>query len=323
MSMSVIAGILITFGIYLVCSDSINYVSKDFTKVVKEMFHLDKKSSLERYIFKIFMVISEEGKEKRDMNIFFSITSTLLIVSFYVLLSVFRSNAMEYGENLLMKDYATVFFLSLLLAMLPFAYIRTKLVLVQRAGSFEGEVFLKELFTQYKLANNNIITAILETVKSEIMTNEAPITKKALYHLSLKIMKIKTDAELQEALDDFVYAINTNWIKILANDFYSAIRDKTDIYFGLEDQLENCKLINESLEADKRGNLESMIMINYLTPFFIVFLTKMALEMMPLEKLVEYQFHTTTGIKNVCLITISIVSSYITTKLLTKPKYDV
>lgn len=315
----IICGIAL-LAIYLLFLDSINYLFKYLCYKIKSNFTFIESIKIKKYISKIFMVISKDKNEKRDENIFYGLTVGILILSLYSLISVFQYNAVISGITLQGKEIITAILFSIIMAAIPFIYIRTKLTIRQRSGSFEGEALLKELFTQYKIANGNIITTITETVKE--LTSEQPVTKRALFRLSLRVTSIKTEEEMKEAIEEFVFVINTNWAKSLGNDFYSAIWEKVDIYAGIEGLLEDCKIINANLEADKRGNLESAAMINFLAPLFIFLFGKMAIETIPISKLLYYQFYTDTGIKMFCLIIISIALTAIVVKLLTKPKYD-
>lgn len=312
--------VIMLIAIYIFFSDCINYVFKDVFYQIKNTFTFLENTKSKKYISKIFMVISKDKNETRDEKIFYFITIGIFVISLYALISVFKYNAVTSGLALRSNEIIIAVIFSIIMALIPYIYIRTKLTLMQRSGSFEGETLLKELFTQYKIADGNIITTITETVKE--LTSEQPVTKRALFRLSLRITSIKTEEEMKESIEDFVYAINTNWAKSLGNDFYSAIWEKVDIYAGIEGLLEDCKIINANLEADKRGNLESAAMINLLAPIFIFLFGKMAIETIPIKKLLYYQFYTDTGVKMFCLIIISIALTSIVVKLLTKPKYD-
>ncbi|MDD2569432.1 MAG: hypothetical protein PHQ49_07300 [Clostridia bacterium] len=296
---------LLLIGIYLIFSDNIIYLIKDFLFRFRKINSAANKSRLKKHFEKIFIVISKDNKEKRDEQIFYALTIIVFIFSFYALTKLL---------------YITGSLVSLAFTIMPYVYIRAKLVLKQRTGSFEGEAFLREIFTQYKRCNRYIITTIDETVKN--LSDEEPVTKRALFRVSLRIKSTKSDAELKEILNDFVYALNTNWSRLLADNLFSAISEKIDVYPGLKDLYESCKKINKNLEANKRENLESAGIIKLLAPGFIIMFTYLGASIMDMQKMMEYQFGTTTGVMMFCLIVISIVLGFIFINLMTKPKYE-
>ncbi|MDD4566034.1 MAG: hypothetical protein PHE79_11245 [Eubacteriales bacterium] len=292
-------------GIYLIFKDGISYLLKDISLKFKALKRLLNKSRLERHIERIFMVISSDQKEKRDKNLFYCVTVLLFAVASYFLVKMLGNTGM---------------LLCLVITAMPYIYIRATLVLKQRSGSFEGEAFLREIFTQYKRCNRNIITTIDETVKS--LSDNEPVTKRALFRVSLRVKSIKTDEELKDLLADFIYALNTNWSRMLADNLYSAIRDKTDIQAGLQDLYEGCKKINKKLEISKRDNLEAAGMMKFLGPIFIALFAYMGAQTMEVKKMIAYQFNTKTGVLLFCLILLSFVIGNIIINLATKQKYD-
>ena len=297
---------LLVIGIYLIFSDSINYLFKDILVKFRKLNALTNNGRFKIHIEKIFIVISKENMEKRDVNIFYISTILIFLITFYYLVKSLD------GVGVI---------LSITLSLLPYAYIRTKLILLQRSGSFEGEALLREIFTQYKTNERNIITTIDETVQ-HLSSEEHPVTKRALFRVSLKIKSIKGEEELKEVLALFNYCLNTKWSKTLSENFYSAIWEKVDVYTGLNDLYASCKRINRHLEKNKRENMESMGMVKYLGPFFMIFFAYLAASVLSIKQIILYQFTYSTGILLFCLIAISIIFGGIFINLLSKQKYD-
>src|SRR5690606_2895513 len=143
-----------------------------------------------------------------------------------------------------------------------YLYLRIKLYSIRISGSHEGSIVVRELVNQYRINYNNIIEAIERVAKIKT----APVSQKAFYLLSIKIKECKTKEEIIHELETLTFIINTQWMKMLANNIYMAIEFGTNITSGLEDILFELKE-NKNIEEKKNQlNIESLSILNVLSP---------------------------------------------------------
>lgn len=211
---------------------------------------------------------------------------------------------------------------SLIIALMPYLYLRSKLAIMRLDASYEGETLISELLNQYKINRKNIIEAIDATVVA--LTVDEPISKRALLQMSIRLKTYQTDDELREILDDFIYVIHTEWSKMLCNNIYNACAEKADITSGLNDLMLNCKKINSWLERSKKSNMESMAMIKFLGPVTFAIFLYLLYSMMEysISEIAFYQLQTETGLMIFFALMIVFSVNVIVINLLRRQKFD-
>lgn len=293
-------------GVYLIFFDWINYYPRLAIKELRRK-HVHKESALLLHLEKIFSVISRKGNAKRDMNLFI-LSSLALFLVFFLLL-------MKQGFSINKIGISAV------IGLMPYCYIRTKLLTLRISGSFEGQILISEIVNQYKMNHFNIIEALDKSVSH---LEKAPLSAKALLRMSLRLKTYQTEKELRTIIDDFVYALDTEWAKMLANNIYIAMVDKVTVTSGLEDLLRECKTINKALEEGKRMNNESFLMAKYLGPVMYVglmWLAKDALEY-DLGMIIKYQLFTSAGLMLFIVLTAITFINFIVISVLSRQKFD-
>jgi hypothetical protein len=218
-------------------------------------------------------------------------------------------------------DLNTVLSLSVLAALVPYAYLRVKLRNMRIEGSYEGNALVKELINQYKINSLNMIEAIDKTVPR---LKDAGYSQRALFRLSLEIKEYKSEEELQDIIDDFVFGIDTEWAILLGMNIYLAIHDGIDVRLSLEDIILELKIIKELLEDNKRGNIESFKLIKYIIPTAYIATVFVAVKLFSftIKKFFDYQFGNKLGvILGVASILLMVVNLLIA-NMLKKPKFD-
>src|SRR4030067_1583560 len=127
-----------------------------------------------------------------------------------------------------------IFFIlmSSLIGLLPYIYLRFRLKSLQLEGSYEAESLLGELTSIYKISDFNMISAIDKTVEN---IKNSPLSKKALFILSLKIKDYKSREELQSAVDFFVAMFGTEWATLLGMSIFESIASGTNVSVSLDE----------------------------------------------------------------------------------------
>jgi len=249
------------------------------------------------------------GKDGKDVVFYFLFLSICL---FSVSLSLFTG---LFG--------ASIFFIlmSSLIGLLPYIYLRFRLKSLQLEGSYEAENLLSELTSIYKISDFNMISAIDKTVEN---IKNSPLSKKALFILSLKIKDYKSREELQSAVDFFVAMFGTEWATLAGMSIFESIASGTNVSVSLDDILSNLKQIKSSIEKDKRSNYEAFTMVKFVIPivYILSVFTCVKYFGFTLGKFFYYQFNTGLGVKIFIAIVVLSVISFWSMYILSKPKFD-
>lgn len=217
----------------------------------------------------------------------------------------------------------SIFFIlmSSLIGFLPYIYLRFRLKSLQLLGSYEAENLLSELTNMYKISDFNMISAIDKTIGT---IKNSPLSKKALFILSLKIKDYRSREELQSAIDFFVAMFGTEWATLLGMSIFESIASGNNVSVSLDEILSNLKQIKDSIEKDKRANYEAFTMVKFVIPIIYVLSVFISVKYFGfnLGKFFYYQFYTGLGIKFFITIIVLLVISFWSMYILSKPKFD-
>jgi len=213
------------------------------------------------------------------------------------------------------------FLISSLFGFLPYIYLRFRLKSLQLEGSYEAENLLSELTNMYKISDFNMASAIDKTIEA---IKNSPLSKKALFILSLKIKEYRSREELQSAIDFFVSMFGTEWATLLGMSIFESIASGTNVSVSLDEILSNLKQIKSSIEKDKRANYEAFTMVKFAVPivYILSVFTCVKYFGFTLGKFFYYQFNTGLGIKFIIAIVFLSVISFWAMRILSKPKFD-
>jgi hypothetical protein len=267
---------------------------------------------LGRHVAKLMRALypsEETGRIERRKNAFLMLLFLIAALSFYLP----YSQGFGPGAALLIA----VFF-----AGLPYALLRARLLSARIEGSYEGQIILAEILNEYKIGYFNMSRAIDQSIKR---LEAAPIGRGHLFRLSLSLRTVKSDEEIRQALDGFIYAVNTEWAKMLAENIYYAAAEGMTVTAGLEDLLAECGHTKKAIERQKRLNNESDAMVKVLTPlmYFILIGTLPYYFEIPLAEVVSTQLFTPMGLLLLLLIIALWLLGIVLVRLLNRPKFDV
>jgi hypothetical protein len=254
----------------------------------------------------IMMATSRKGKDVVFYFLFFSIF--LFAATFTVFAGLFG---------------ISIFFvlLSAFIGLLPYIYLRFRLKNIQLEGSYEAENLIAELTNMYKISDFNMISAIDKTIEN---IKGSPLSKKALFILSLKIKDYKSKRELESAVDFFVSMFGTEWATLLGMSIFESIENGTNVSVSLDEILSNLKQIKDSIEKDKRANYEAFTMVKFVIPVVYVLSVFTCTKYFgfTLSKFFYYQFYSALGLKFFIAIILLSIISFWSMYILSKPKFD-
>ena len=301
--LALLAGIWLFIGRFLV--SFIRQNSRGYRYSSKEAARPDNKFTAHIRLL-VVLTISKRGKDVVFYFLFLSIC--LFAVTFTVFAGLFG---------------ISIFFvlMSAFIGFLPYIYLRFRLKRIQLEGSYEAENLLSELTNMYKISDFNMISAIDKTIEN---IKNSPLSKRALFILSLKIKDYKSRDELQSAVDFFVSMFGTEWATLLGMSILESISSGTNVSVSLDDILSNLKQIKDSIEKDKRANYEAFTMVKFVIPVVYVLSVFTCIKYFgfTLSKFFYYQFYSALGLKFFIAIAVLSIISFWSMHILSKPKFD-
>jgi hypothetical protein len=300
---------ILTTGVWLIVGRYIVSFIRDLGKGYRYKKSAEGKSNNKFTAHIRFLIEVATGKKGKDSVFYFIFLSVLLFsLSVTIFIGLFG---------------ISLFFIliSILIGTLPYIYLRFKLKSVQLEGSYEAENLLSELTSMYKISDFNMISAIDKTIEN---IKESPLSKKALFILSLKIKEYRGRQELRSAVDYFVSMFVTEWAELLGMSIFESIASGTNVSVSLDNILSNLKQVKSSIEKDKRANYEAFTMVKFIVPavYILSVFTCVRYFGFTLAKFFYYQFNTALGIKFFTATIVLSIVGFWAMHILSRPKFD-
>lgn len=186
------------------------------------------------------------------------------------------------------------FMIALLMCTLPYLMLRIKIETIRRKSSYEGEGFIGNFLSQYRLCNFNIFETMETVVRNH---EETKVTNKLLLKLMMELRITGNPDKIKRACETFSYAIHTNWGNMLAYNINLAAVNGINVSRGLEDILIQLREARTLVEERKRLNGESSRMITYLIPvlYLSTILVSTRLMGMKYSEFIRNQFFSEEG----------------------------
>ena len=304
-----VALIIFTYGAWMVFGGPIISIIKGH-KAIRKIKTIQKKKSQNHIINHLNLILSVVLKREvtYEPYVFLPATMMIFVLSFLLIIRL--------------EPFITSLILSLLLALIPYLIIQAMLRGIRIEGSYDGVKLVTGLINNYKQNYYNILEAIDKTACSQGLSY---FSRNNLLRLSMKLKSFRSVGELDEAINTFVYAYETEWSILLGMNMKIAVNNGINISASLDDILVELKNVGESIEANKRYNNESFSMIKFLLIplyLFTVYLSK-SIFGFTLQKYIKYQFPTELGLKSAIIMFLSIIVCFIILILAQKPKYDI
>ena len=179
-------------------------------------------------------------------------------------------------------------------ALLPYFILRVKLEIIRKRSSFEGEVFIGNFLSAYRMSNYNIFEAMEKTGKEKQKTKNC---SELMVKILLEVRNTANHIEIGKATDKFAYMINTNWSKMFAYNIKLAVSGGTNIALALEDILIQLREAKAASEERKRINSEAARMVKFFIPSLYCLSVFMSIKYVgiPIERFIYNQVFTSQG----------------------------
>lgn len=197
--------------------------------------------------------------------------------------------------------YSTV--VSTMFASIPYFALLIRRRYIRVSISYDADLIITELANNYKIYNNNMIQALEATIK---IISDIQVSKRIITRFVIKVKEYSNEEELQAAIDEFVYAIDTEWAKMLANNLYLSINSGLDVTNSLEDIVKELVIAKSNFEKTDRMNNENIMVGKYLTPILYIGSVYLAVDYFDytIREFFYYQFKSTSGINYFVIIVI-------------------
>lgn len=197
--------------------------------------------------------------------------------------------------------YSTV--VSTMFASIPYFALLIRRRYIRVSISYDADLIITELANNYKIYSNNMIQALEATIK---IISDIQVSKRIITRFVIKVKEYSNEEELQAAIDEFVYAIDTEWAKMLANNLYLSINSGLDVTNSLEDIVKELVIAKSNFEKTDRMNNENIMVGKYLTPILYIGSVYLAVDYFDytIREFFYYQFKSTSGINYFVIIVI-------------------
>jgi hypothetical protein len=267
-----------------------------------------KKTKLYRHLE---LLLAVTLNSKRPYAIWLFIT---VILSIFVSTMLFLAGTdMKMFERILMAAFLSV---------LPYLYLMLRLRTARVDGSYEADKLVTELANQYKINHYNMREAIDQTV---MRLKHAPYSKKALFRLAIANKTVRNDEQLEGIMQEFNFALDTDWAILLSNNIYIALKDDDmNVSEALEDIIEDLKELKTVVEQEKQYNNEAFVMVKYVVPgtYLLSILTLFKVFNFTGQKFIDFQFKHPLGLQMFIMMFSLFIFSYIVYLFVKKPKND-
>ena len=183
---------------------------------------------------------------------------------------------------------------ALVAALLPYFILRVKLEVLRKKGSYEGEAFVGNFLSAYRMANYNIFEAMEGAGKEKQKTKNC---SELMVRILLEIRNTANHSEISGASSKFAYAINTNWSRMFAYNIKLAVIYGTNISLALEDILIQLREAKAACEERKRINAEAARIVKFFIPALYLLSVFMSIKHVgiPVDRFVYNQIFTSQG----------------------------
>lgn len=298
---------LLLFGIVLTFAESIKcrYLELAMRKRLRLRRRQEKpEKTLQRHLRKtIYTVLGE----KISPNIFIAVC---VIIFLLVLLPTIN----YYGCFVALMS-------ALLMASFPYLFLRTRLENMRKKVSFEGEEFLGEFLSNYRISACDVLEAM-----ARVSLTDRPKEQLKLL-LSKMLYAVRNDSStssIRNAEEQFSFAVNSNWAKMFSYNLGIAITTGEDISLALEDILIQLREARVLGEKRKRLNAEATKMVLFLVPamYLMTVITSVYFIGLSWQEFFHHQFMTSQGFLLFLLGLIFFLINLILTEVVNHQRFD-
>ncbi|MCL1982762.1 MAG: hypothetical protein FWG53_06740 [Clostridiales bacterium] len=206
-------------------------------------------------------------------------------------------------------------------AVLPYTVLRVKLEIIRKRSSYEGEAFVGNFLSAYRISSCNIFEAMEKTGKQKEKTKNC---SELMVRILLEIRGSANHAEISRATGKFAYAINTNWSRMLAYNIKLAVTKGTNISLALEDILIQLREAKAASEERKRVNAEAARIVKFFIPALYCLSVFMSVRQVgiSLERYIYNQIFTAQGFMMFTAAVLLFVMNLVLLELVNNQQFD-
>lgn len=187
------------------------------------------------------------------------------------------------------QAFLLILFFPIVAGSLPYLYLRLQHFFSIVRGSHEGDRLVTELANQYKINHFNMVEAIDKTI---VALEDEPFSRRHLFRLSLELKQSRGIDDIDQSVQNFAFALDTQWGVLLANCIYMAIGFKENVTTALDDIVAEMKDLKALSENHKQENIQALTIIQFGAPllYFVSLYIFFNYRDFTFKKYVEYQF---------------------------------
>ncbi len=203
----------------------------------------------------------------------------------------------------------------------PALVLKIKLEAIRNRGSREGETFLAELISRYRMSSYNMNSCLEMLTQSE---KTGSVCYKQCQEVLSRARESSRSRELYRCADGFSYAIGTNWSRMLAYNIGQSICFGYNVMSGMEDILSQLREARQQEEERKRMNSESARLVLFMVPFTYAITVYFTISWLGLGvgKLVKNQFCTSAGISFLLAIAFLFLINLVLISMVRNRRFD-
>ena len=305
---------IILFSIYIVFQKGIVDSFKSFSRFTNRR---KKKTFLYEHIRKLIISIYDVFDERELQTKIFNFYSKTVLIFVIVFIVFLRYSLMG---SAIAQAIFTSMLIAIVCSLIPYGVLFNKLLMTQSDSSKDATIIVTTLLNQYRIYNYNMAAAIDATI---LALDESVITRRYLMRLSMRIKEYRSEAELIKILDEFSFAVNTNWIRMLSDAIFFSISSKIDVTLSLNGIIKQIKLIDDIQNTGRRLNNEGFAMAKFLAPIIFIIMLWISVKMMGMEiDEILYRQINGQGIVFLYLMIGLGLASYVVEYLYKHRKYD-
>lgn len=147
--------------------------------------------------------------------------------------------------------------------LMPYLLIRTRHEVQKRKGSHEGEEFISNFISQYRLSSFNLFDAMEQFL---IHYPETRVMNRLMTRLMMELRTTTDPERIRQSCNRFATGAGTNWAGMLAYSIGQAAESGINISSAVEDVLIQMREARVLMEERRRLNGEAVRIVVYLIP---------------------------------------------------------
>lgn len=208
----------------------------------------------------------------------------------------------------------------LITSLVPYVILTVILHWKRNETSYELVPVTSILLGKYRVNSRNIYFSILDTIKE---TGQYGTLQKGLIKLASSIQSHKNKEDLENAIEMFVFQIDTSWAKQIGIQIFSAQWENKNIETALSNIVRDMGKTQEIMEQQKSNNQDT-IQMGYFIPLIIFPLSLFFLSrVITTGRYFYYQFKTTAGFTSFIITLILCLLGFAVSLALRKPKNEI